>query len=73
MCLEKEVVGVTAKIQRRIGLTFSSIATLRDFQTNSQTAITQAMPIPPIKTTKTPPTFAKPNSFAAELDLEASS
>jgi hypothetical protein len=57
----------------RMGLTFSSIATLRDFHTNSQTAITQAIPMPPINTTNTPPTFANPNSFAAELDLEASS
>jgi len=54
-------------------MTRSSVATFRDFQTNSQTAITQATPIPPIKTTNTPPTFAKPNSFAVELDFDVSS
>lgn len=54
-------------------LTFSSIATLRDFQTNSQTAMTQAMPMPPINTTKTPPTFAKPSSLAVDVDLVLSS
>lgn len=31
------------------------------------------MPIPPISTTKTPPTLAKPNSLAVELDLDVSS
>lgn len=54
-------------------LTRSSIATFRLFHTNSQTAITQATPIPPISTTKTPPTFARPSSFAAELLFEVSS
>lgn len=54
-------------------LTLSSTATFRDFHTNSQTAITHATPMPPINTTKTPPTLAKPNSFAAELDLDDSS
>lgn len=53
--------------------TLSSTATLRDFQTNSQTAMTHATPIPPINTTNTPPTLAKPSSFAAELDFDASS
>lgn len=35
--------------------------------------MTQAMPIPPISTTKTPPTFANPSSLAVELDLDVSS
>lgn len=54
-------------------LTRSSTATFRDFQTNSHTAMTQATPIPPISTTKTPPTLASPSSLAVELDLEVSS
>lgn len=54
-------------------MTRSSVATFRDFQTNSQTAMTQATPMPPIRTTNTPPTLARPNSFAVELDLDVSS
>lgn len=54
-------------------LTRSSMATFRLFQTNSHTAITQAIPIPPISTTNTPPTFANPSSFAVELLFEISS
>lgn len=54
-------------------MTRSSVATFRDFHTNSQTAMTQATPIPPINTTNTPPTLAKPNSFAVELDFDVSS
>lgn len=54
-------------------LTLSSTATLRLFHTNSHTAITQATPMPPINTTNTPPTLAKPSSFAAELLFEISS
>lgn len=54
-------------------LTRSSTATLRDFQTNSQTAMTHATPIPPISTTNTPPTFASPNSFAVDDDFDVSS
>lgn len=57
----------------RILLTLSSTATFLDFQTNSQTAITQATPIPPIKTTKTPPTLARPSSFAVLLVFVVSS
>lgn len=57
----------------QVGLTLSSTATLRDFHTNSQTAMTQATPMPPINTTNTPPTLARPNSFAAELDFDVSS
>lgn len=54
-------------------LTRSSTATLRDFQTNSQTAMMQATPIPPINTTNTPPTFARPSSLAVLLLLDVSS
>lgn len=50
----------------------SSTATFRDFHTNSHTATTQATPMPPINTTNTPPTFAKPNSLAADEDFEVS-
>lgn len=57
----------------RMLLTRSSTATFRDFHTNSQTAITQATPIPPISTTKTPPTLAKPSSLAVLLVLVVSS
>uniref|UniRef100_A0A182IPF2 Uncharacterized protein n=1 Tax=Anopheles atroparvus TaxID=41427 RepID=A0A182IPF2_ANOAO len=35
--------------------------------------MTHATPMPPIRTTNTPPTFASPSSFAVELDLEVSS
>lgn len=54
-------------------LTLSSTATLRDFHTNSQTAMTHATPMPPISTTNTPPTLAKPSSFAALELLDVSS
>lgn len=54
-------------------MTRSSVATFRDFHTNSQTAMTHATPMPPINTTNTPPTLANPNSFAVELDFEVSS
>lgn len=54
-------------------LTLSSTATFLDFHTNSHTAITQATPIPPISTTNTPPTLARPSSLAAELDFDVSS
>lgn len=61
-----------SKLLRQL-LTRSSTATLRDFQTNSQTAMTHATPIPPISTTNTPPTFANPSSFAVDDDFEVSS
>ena len=46
-------------------LTFSSVASFLDFHINSKTAIKHASPIPAKSTTKTPPTFAKLNSFAS--------
>lgn len=70
---KQRVIDLLKNNTKSTSLTLSSTATFRDFQTNSQTAITHATPIPPIKTTKTPPTFASPNSFAAELDFDVSS
>ena len=46
-------------------LTFSSVASFLDFHINSKTAIKHANPMPAKRTTKTPPTFAKLNSFAS--------
>lgn len=60
-------------MERDDTLTRSSTATLRDFHTNSQTAITHATPIPPMSTTNTPPTFARPSSLAVDEDFEVSS
>lgn len=54
-------------------LTLSSTAIFLDFHTNSNTATTQATPIPPINTTNTPPTLARPSSLAALLVFEVSS
>lgn len=74
---EKFQLGVSPKSgvsgQVRGLLTRSSTATLRDFHTNSQTAMTQATPMPPINTTNTPPTLANPSSLAALLLFRASS
>lgn len=58
---------------RTVVPTRSSTATFLDFHTNSQTAMTQATPMPPMSTTNTPPTFASPSSLAAEEDFEVSS
>jgi hypothetical protein len=54
-------------------LTRSSTATFLDFHTNSHTAITHATPMPPIRTTNTPPTLARPSSLAVLLVFVVSS
>lgn len=51
----------------------SSTACLRASQKNSQKHNKPAMPRPPIRTTNTPPTLAKPSSPAAVLALPPSS
>lgn len=51
----------------------SSRASLRDFQANSPMAIKRATEEPRIRTTKIPPTLAKPSSAALVLDLLPSS
>ena len=66
------VVFSSSIILFHIDLFSSSRASFRVFHTNSHRARKKAITVPPMSTTKMPPTLSIPNSTELELDFDSS-